>query len=207
MAADWEKYSFYTILGVESGARADEIEKAHRLITSSLEPDARADDEKREAAMALVAADAALGVLCDDEARRDHDARLESVLKAASGKKKIETRRKGKLQEQQSVEDDVKLQKATAAMDSAVGALIDSYYERLFARARESRFESITAETLMEWLSSERAESERASQPKGRSTAFRIDWSGFASVQDKRKERGEEIAGIVGELLERFHLS
>lgn len=207
MAADWERYSFYKVLEVEPGASADEIETAHQRLVSSLEPDAAPDGEKRAVAVAFIAAEAALEVLSDEKSRKALDARLNDVLKAASEKKKIETKRKGKLQEQQSIEDDVKLQTATAKLDSAIGALIDFYYDQMFKKARETRFEIITPEKLMEWLSSERAESAKASQLKGRRMSFGIDWRGFTSVQDKRKERGEEILAIVDELVAKFQLS
>jgi len=207
MTADWEKYSFYKILEVEPGAGAEEIKKAHERITSPLEPDAAPDEEKRTVSFALIAADAALEELKDDDSRKAYDAILDDILKAAANKKKIEGKRKGKLQEQQSIEDDVKLQKATAGLDSAIDALIDLYYDRLFKRARESSFDSIPADKLMEWLNSERAESQRASREKGRGTAFQIDWRDFASVQDGRKERGKKVLEIVEELVERFQLS
>ena len=207
MAADWERHSFYRILEVERGAKADDIKAAHESLVSVLDPDAAPEDEKKSAALARVAADAALDALSDGESRKECDARLDEILKAASKKKKIETKRKGTLQEQQSIEEDEKLQKATEKLDSAAASLADFYYDRTFKAARESRFDTVPADKLTEWLSSERAEAAGASRQKGGGTSFEIDWKGFTSVQDKRKERGEEIAKIVDELLAGFHLA
>jgi hypothetical protein len=77
----------------------------------------------------------------------------------------------------------------------------------MFKTARESRFDTVTTDKLMEWLSSERAEAARSPQQRAGGTSFDIDWKGFTSVQDKRKERGEEIAKIVDDLLAEFDLA
>ena len=206
MAVDWEKYSFYKVLEVEPGARADEIEKAHKALVSSIEPDAAPDAEKMEVAIAFISAEAALETLSDEKSRSALDAKLDDTLKAVSKKNKVESKRKGKLQEQHSIEDDAKLQAATSNLDSAAGALMDFYYERLFKQAKESRLKTVTTEKLMEWLSSERAESAKEFQPKGRKAAFQIDWRGFLSVQDRRKERGEEILEIVDGLVAKLQV-
>ena len=94
MAADWEKYSFYKILEVEPGAGAEEIKKAHERITSPLEPDAAPEEEKRTVSFALIAVDAALEELKDDDSRKAYDAMLDDILKAASDKKKREGKKK-----------------------------------------------------------------------------------------------------------------
>ena len=206
MAVDWEKYSFYKVLEVEPGARADEIEKAHKALVSTIEPDAAPDAEKMAAAIAFISAEAALETLSDEKSRSALDAKLDDTLKAASKKNKVEGSRKGKLQEQHSIEDDAKLQAATSNLDSAASALMDFYYERLFKKAKESRLKTVTTEKLMEWLSSERAESAKEFQPKGRKAAFQIDWRGFLSVQDRRKERGEEILEIVDGLVAKLQI-
>lgn len=206
MAGDWEQYSFHKILDVDPRADTDGIKSAHKALVSTLDPDTAPEEEKRAVALARLAADAALDALIDEESRKAFDARIDDVMKAASNKNKIETKRKGKLQEQQSMEEDEKLQKATEKFDSAISALSDFYYDRLFNRARKTRFDTITTENLMEWLGSERAESARASRQRGGRASFQIDWRGFAGVQDKRKERNEEIAQIVDGLVAKFQL-
>ncbi len=179
MTADWEHYNFYRALEIDPDAGVDEVKKAHEQVTASLDPDAEPEKGKRSAALAFLAADAALEALSDAESRKDHDAKLEEAQKAASAKDKLEAKRKGKLQEEQSIEEDAKFQKATLRSESAKSALADFYYDRLFKRARDIRFDTIPNETLMEWLSSERAESIRKAEQKGRKTSFEIDWQGF----------------------------
>ncbi len=207
MATDWEKYNFYRILEVDPEAGAEEIAEAHRVRTSTLNPDAKPQEQKRAAAVAFIIADAALRVLSDERARNSYDSKLKEVEKAESEKEKIEASRRGKLQEQQSIEEDEKLKKAVLKFESARGALADFYYEKLFEAARNSRFDSVSPEKLSEWLSLERAESMRKAEEKGRRTSFRIDWQGYTSVQDMRKKRGEEIARIVVELTKKLQLS
>ena len=200
MTEAWEKYSFYKILGIKRGADADAIKDAYRDLVASLDPAAAPEGEKKAVALARLTADAAFETLSDEKSKAECDARLEDLMEAASKKKRVESKRKGKLQEQQTIDEDEKLRKATEQLDTATSSLADLYYDRLFKSAKESKSESVTSEKLMEWLSSERAESARASQQRGGRLPFQIDWSGFTSVQDKRKERGDEIAQIVDEL-------
>ncbi len=207
MAADWERHSFYRILEVDRRATPDDIKAAHESLASTLDPDTAPDEDKRATALSRLAIDASLDALSDEKSRKECDARLDKILKAVSNKKKTETKRKGKLLEQHSMEEDEKLQKATEKLDSAAASLADFYYDRMFKTARESRFDTVPADKLMEWLSSERAEAAGSSQQRGGRTSFEIDWKGFTSVQDKRKERGEGIAKIVDELLAGFHLT
>lgn len=207
MITDWEHYNFYSALEIDSDAGADEIKKAHQLLTASLDPDAEPEEGKRSAALAFIVSDAALEALTDDESRKNYDAKLDEARKAASAREKLEAKRMGKLQEEQSIEEDAKFQKATLRSESAKSALADFYYDRLFKRAKDIRFDTIPNETLMEWLNAERAELIRKAEQKGRKTSFQIDWQGFANVQEKRKERSEEIARIVEGLVERFQLS
>ena len=206
MAEDWERYSFYRILEVDPQTNADEIKTAHEQIVSELDPDSASEEDQKKTALARLAADAALAALSDEESQKDCDARLEAIKKAASGKKKIEARRKGKLQDQQSIEEDEKLQKATERFDSAIGSLAELYYDHLFAVAKESSFETVSPDALMEWLSSDRAESGKSSQQRTGRTSFAIDWRGFSSVQEMRKTRFQEIEDIVMELTTTFEL-
>lgn len=200
MTADWEQYSLYGALEIDAGANADDIKAAHERLASGLDPDTAPEEEKKGVALSRLAADAALDALSDEKAREECDARLDEMQKAASRKKKIESKRKGKQQEEQSVEEDEKLQKATERFDSARGSLVDFYFDRLFKAARQGRFETVPTERLMEWLSSERAEAAKSQQQSGGRVSFKIDWSGFTSIQDKRKERGEEISRLIDEL-------
>ena len=207
MAEDWERYSFYGILEVDPQTKVDEIKAAHEGVVPELDPDSAPEADRKKTALARLAADAALAALSDEESRKDCDAKLEAIKKAASGKKKIEAKRKGKLQDQQSIEEDEKLQKATERFDSAVGSLAEFYYDHLFAAAKESRFETLSADTLMEWLSSDRAEPAKSSQQRTGRASFVIDWRGFSSVQEMRKTRFKEIEDIIRELTTTFELS
>jgi DnaJ-class molecular chaperone len=206
VAEVWERYSFYRILEVNPNTNVDDIKAAHEQIVAELDPDSVPEDDRKKTALERLAADAALAVLSDDESQKDFDARIEAIKKTASAKKKVETRRKGKLQEQQSIEEDEKLQKATERFDAAIGSLVEFYYDRLFAAAKESSFRTASADTLMEWLSSDRAESARASQQRTGRISFVIDWRGFTSVQEMRKTRVGEIENIVNELTSTFEL-
>ena len=207
MTADWEQYNFCRILEVAADARADEIKEAHRRLASSLNPDSKPEEEKRDTVLALIGVDAALETLSNEQLRLAFDARLAEMRKAASEKNKIETKRKGNLQEQQTIEEDEKLQKATLKYDSARDAFADFFYDRLFDTAKKSAFKTIAREKLMEWLSSERAESSRKAEEKGSTTSFRIDWSGFTSVQDMRKKRGSEALLVLDKLVEKLRLA
>jgi DnaJ-class molecular chaperone len=90
MTADWERYNFYRTLEVEAHATVQEIENACRHLTSTIDPDGKPDERKREAAVGFVAANAALEVLSDEGSRRDYDEKIKEVQKAASAKEKIE---------------------------------------------------------------------------------------------------------------------
>jgi DnaJ-class molecular chaperone len=206
VAEEWEGYSFYRILKVDPNTSADDIKAAHGQMVSELDPDSAPEEDRKRIALARLAADGALAALSDEESRKDLDAKLEAIKKTASAKKKIETKRKGKLQEQQSIEEDEKLQKATERFDSAVGSLSEFYYDHLFAAARESGFQTISVDTLMEWLSSDRAEAARSSQQRTGRTSFAIDWQGFTNVQEMRKTRISEIEDIVNDLTTTFEL-
>jgi hypothetical protein len=201
-----ERYSFYRALTVERDAAKAEIAGAHEQAVSALEPAAGTDEQKRAVVLARIVADTAQAVLIDEESRALYDAKIAEAEKAESAKTKLESKRAGKLQEEQTIEEDVKLQKATVKYESALGALADFYYDRLFDAARETVFEAVPKEKVLEWLSAERAEAIRKAEQKGRKTSFRIDWEGFASVQDKRKTRGEEIAGIIENLVQELQL-
>jgi len=204
MTTDWDQYNLYRMLEVEPDATVDEIQEAHQRLTSTMDLDGKPDEQKRSAAIASVAANAALDMLSDEGSRNDYDEKMKEMQKAASAKEKIEARRRGKLQEQQSIEEDEKLKDAVLRYETAKTALADLYYERLFKAARNSRLGTVTPEKLLEWLSSERAESMRKAEAKGRRTSFGIDWEGFTSVQDMRKKRAEETVRIVQELAGRF---
>jgi DnaJ-class molecular chaperone len=206
MANEWEQFDFYRILGVQSSVGDEEINKAHANLTSTLNPDAKPEEQRRAAAVAFVVADAAFAALSDKSLRSVFDTKVSEIQKAESDKEKIETQRKGKLQEQQSVEEDEKLKRAVLRYESAKKDLADFYYEHVFKAARNSHFETTSADKLLEWLSSERAESLRKAEQKGRKISFRIDWEGFDAVQNMRKKRSEEIVKIVDELVEGLQL-
>jgi hypothetical protein len=194
------------VLQIEPDAGTEEITRAHGQLTASLDPATQADEQKKDIALARVVADTALDVLSDEGIRKTYDEKLDELQKAVASKAKIESKRAGKLQEEQSVEEDTKLQKATVKYETARSALVDFYFDRLSDRARETEFEAIPQEKLMEWISAERAEAVRKAEQKGRRTSFRIDWEGFASVQDKRKGRGDDVTEIVERLVEELHL-
>ncbi|MBI4830711.1 MAG: DnaJ domain-containing protein [Candidatus Lindowbacteria bacterium] len=128
MAAAWDQHNFYGILDVNSNAGEEEIKRAHANLTSTLNPDTKPEEQKRAAAIAFIIADAGLAVLLDKSTRSGFDAKLASTLKAESEKEKIETQRSGKLQEQQSVEEDEKLKSAVLRYESARKELADFYY-------------------------------------------------------------------------------
>jgi DnaJ-class molecular chaperone len=204
--ADWEQYDFYRVLEVEPTASAEEIEKAFEARASTFNPDNKPQEQKRAAAMAFVVADAARQTLSDQRARDFFDAKLKGVKEADSEKTKVEEKRKGKLQEQQTIEEDEKLKRASVRYEAAKSALAEFYYDQLFKAARASKFTAVPSDTVVEWLSFERAESMRKSEQRGRRTSFRIGWEGFVGIQDMRKKRGQEIVGIVDELVTRFGL-
>lgn len=206
MTADWEQYDFYRLLEVEHDAGPEEITKAHEQLISTLDPDKKPDEQKRATALARIVADAVLDVLSDEESRKTYNSRLEEAQKAASSRSKIESKRAGTLQEEQSLEEDVKLQKAIVRYESAKSALADFYYDRLFDTAKKSTFETVPKEKLMEWLGVERAEAMRKAEQKGRRTSFSIDWQGFVDIQSARKRRIEEMAVLVEELVEKLPL-
>jgi curved DNA-binding protein CbpA len=197
-------FDFYRLLGVQPEAAEAEIIKAYDALIASLEPDKKPPEEKKEAALTVIAADAAREVLANAEQRKSFDAKLEEYKRAESEKDKIEARRAGKLQEQQSIEDDEKLKQVSLHLDAASEALADFYYEQLFAAAQKRSFETIPLEKLLEWLSLERAELLRRAEQKGRRIAFRIDWHGFEEVQEMRKKRGEEIGTIIDTLVQKL---
>jgi DnaJ-class molecular chaperone len=206
MAADWEQYDFYRVLGVEPEAGPPELQEAYRSLTSTLNPDAKPSEQKRAAAIAFITADAAVQVLSDTTSRNTYDSILKEVQKAQSEKEKIEASRAGKLQEQQSIEEDEQLKKAALKLESARSKLAEFYYEHLFKAARESRFGTVAPEKLVGWLSAERAESARKAEQEGRRLSFRIEMEGFAGVQEMRKMRSDEIVHIVDELVQKFQL-
>ncbi|GAB4334774.1 MAG: hypothetical protein Kow0099_07010 [Candidatus Abyssubacteria bacterium] len=206
MATDWGQYDFYGVLDVDPNASLEEIEKAFSDRTSALNPDNKPKEQRRAAAIAFVTAEAARQVLSAQATRDSFNAKLKEVKEAESEKKKVEEKRKGKLQEQQTIEEDEKLKNASIRYESAKSALAEFYYDQLFKAARASRFDTVPSGTLVEWLNFERAESMRKSEQKGRRTLFRIGWEGFAGVQDMRKERSQETVRIVDELVQKFGL-
>ena len=206
MADDWDQYNLYKTLEVESDANVQEIESAHQRLVSRINPDSEPDEQKKAVAVAFVTVNAAFEVLADENSRSDYDAKIKEMQKTASAKEKIEAKRRGKLQEQQSIEEDEKLKSAVVRYETAKTVLADFFYEQLFKTARNSRLGSVQPEKLMEWLSSERAESMRKAEGRERSTSFDIDWQGFTGVQDMRKKRTEETVRIVEKLAERFQL-
>ena len=206
MSQEPEQYNFYKVLEVVPDAATEDIAAAHSQLVAALEPDKKPDEQKRAAALAHIMANVALEVLSDEKLRQDYNAKLEEFQKTASYKSKVEAKRAGKLQEEQSIEEDRKLQKATVDYEAARTALADFYYDRLFDEAKKSAFKTIPREKLMEWLSAERAEATRKAEQKGRRASFRIDWQGFTSVQDTRKKRTEEIAGQVEEFVTKLPL-
>ena len=138
MTTDWEQHDFYKLLEVDRTAGPEEIAKAHEHVISALDPDTGPDEQKRETALARIVADAACDTLSDEGSRKAYNSRLEEAQEAASNREKIESRRAGKLQEEQSIEEDVKLQKAIVKYESAKDALADLYYDRLFDTAKKS---------------------------------------------------------------------
>lgn len=199
-----EKHNFYNILGIESGASVGDIEVGHKALTEPLDVDEKPEEEKRTAALAFLSVEAAFGVLSDVDARKDYDGKLKALNKAASSKEKIESALMGK--EEQSPQEEDRLQKAKERYRASAKELTDIYYEKMFAAAKEGSLETVDPEQLMEWIGDERAESERKAEQKGRRVSFNINWDGFASVQDKRKERSDEILKIVDDLVENLQL-
>lgn len=197
-------YNFYMILGVQPQAGGPEVIKAHEALVASLEPDSKPAEEKKEAALAVIAADAARKVLTDSEGRQVFDAKLDDFQKAESEKEKTEAKRAGKLQEQQSIEEDEKLKQVSLRCDAARETLADFYYEELFAAAKSRTFETVPIEKLLEWLSTERAELMRRAEQRGRRIAFRINLHSLGAVQEMRKRRVEEIELIIGGLADRL---
>ncbi|MBI4830710.1 MAG: hypothetical protein HY801_03980 [Candidatus Lindowbacteria bacterium] len=55
-------------------------------------------------------------------------------------------------------------------------------------------------------MTTERAESVRQAEQKGRKLSFQVDWEGFGAVQSMRKKRTGEISQVVGELIDRFRI-
>ncbi len=205
--ADWDQQDFYRLLRIDKEATPTEIEEAYANLTSALDPDSSPKEQKRANALAFITAHTARQTLLDQTKRTSYDAKLKEVQETEAEKEKIEAKRAGKLQEQQSIEEDEKLKKAALRYEAARNALSDFYYNQLFAAARQSSFETIEPEQLMGWLSAERAESLRKEEQKGRKISFRIDLSSFGGVQDMRKKRGDEIPAIIDELTRTFHLA
>ncbi len=206
MTTDWEQHDFYRLLEIEYSAGPEEVANAHERLASTLDPDKKPDEQKRATALARIVADAARDVLCDEESRKIYNSRLEEVQNAASSRAKIEAKRAGKLQEEQSIEEDVKLQKAVVRYESARSAFAEFYYDRLFDTAKKSAFQTVLRQTLLEWLGVERAEAMRKAEQKGRRTSFGIDWQGFLGIQEARKKRTEEITALVEDLVEKLPL-
>ncbi|RJP20407.1 MAG: hypothetical protein C4520_11555 [Candidatus Abyssobacteria bacterium SURF_5] len=201
MAQNSDQYNFYKVLSVQSNAQEPDIQKAYEEATASLRPEDMPAEERKAAILALVAADAAKLVLLDSKKRSLFDARLNEVRKIQTEKEKIEAKRAGKLQEQQSIEEDEKLKNVSLQLDAANAALSDFYYDQLFAAAKTRKFESVPPDNVMEWISSQRADLLRKAEQKGRRVSFRIDWRGFPAIQEMRKKRGEEIDAIVDQLV------
>jgi DnaJ-class molecular chaperone len=195
-----EHYNFYRILRVQPEAGDAEIQRAHADLTAAIRLEDMPPEKAKEAALTLVAAEAARHALTNPAKRESFDAKLAEAQRAESEKEKIETKRAGKLQEQQSIEDDEKLKQVSLRLEAATEALADFYFEQLFAVAREGNIQSVPLDKLLEWLNSERMELLRKAEQKGRKVAFRIDWHGLGNVQEERKRRGEEIEAIVERL-------
>jgi aldehyde:ferredoxin oxidoreductase len=195
-----EHYNFYRILRVQPEAGDAEMQRAHAELTAAMVVEDAPAEKMKEAALELVAVEAARHALTSPAKRESFDAKLAEAQQAESEKEKIETKRAGKLQEQQSIEDDEKLKQVSLRLEAATEALADFYFEQLFAVAREGNIQSIPLDKLLEWLSSERMELLRKAEQKGRKVAFRIDWHGLGNVQEERKRRGEEIEAIVERL-------
>jgi len=204
MQQGYNQHDFYGILSVQPEAGEPEIIKAHEALAASLDPDNKPAEEKKDAALNLLSADAARDVLLDSQKREEYDAKLIDVQKAQSEKEKIEAKRAGKLQEQQSIEEDEKLKQASLHLEAAQEILADFYYDHLFASARKRTFNSVPLEKVLEWLSSDRVELLRKAEQKGRRISFRIDWHGFGNIQEMRKQRGEQIGHIVGRLVDKL---
>jgi len=204
LGTHWEQHDFYRILQVDPEAGASEIEIAHKGLISELDPDAKPEDQKKAAALAYVAIEAAYATLADEKSRKSYNEKHKGLKKAESAREKIESRRQGKLQEEQSIEEDEKFKKAIQRHKSAENTIIDFYYDRVLTAARDSRFKTIPPEQVVKWLSSQREESARKSEQKGRRLSYQIDWDGFPSVQESRKKRSKEILHFIDELLETF---
>lgn len=199
-----DQYNFYRVLGVQPGAIEPEILKAHETLAASVRLEDLSGENKKEAALTLVSAQAGRRVLTDKEKRELYDAKLNDAQKAEAEKEKIETKRAGKLQEQQSIEEDEKLKQVSLRVEGAMEALTDFYYEHVFAAAREENIRNVSLEKLLEWIGLERAELLRKSEQKGRRIAFRLDWTGLTNVQEMRRTRNEEIGTIVDRLVNRL---
>lgn len=204
MGTNWEQHDFYRILQIDPEAGASEVERSHKELTSELDPDAKPEDQKKGAALAFVAIEAAYATLADEESRKSYNEKHKAMKKAQSAREKIESKRQGKLQEEQSIEEDERLKQAIQRYESAENAIVDFYYDRVLTAARESRFSAIPPEQVVKWLSSQREESARKSEQKGRRLSYQIDWDGFPSVQESRKGRSKEILHFIDELMETF---
>jgi DnaJ-class molecular chaperone len=204
MQKETDHYNFYRALGVQPQANDQEIIQAHQSAIASLQPDSLSGEERKRAALELLAANTARHVLTDSEKRKVYDVRLNDLLKVESEREKIQAKRAGKLQEQQSIEDDEKLKQISLRAEAALESLADFYYEELFAVAREGNIPSVSLDKLLEWISGERAEFMRQSEQKGRRVSFRIDLHGLSNVQEMRKKRTEEIGTIVEGLVKQF---
>jgi len=204
MQKETDRYNFYRLLGVQPEANEQEIIQAHQDAVASLQPDSLSGEARKQAALELLSANTARHVLTDDEKRKLYDVKLKDFLKVESEREKIQAKRAGKLQEQQSIEDDERLKQISLRADAALESLADFYYEELFAVARVANIPSVSLDKLLEWISSERAEFMRQSEQKGRRMSFRIDWHGISNVQEMRKKRTEEIGNIIEGLVKQF---
>ena len=204
LGSNWEQHDFYRILQVDPDAGTSEIERSHKELISELDPNAKPDDQKKAAALAFVAIEAAYTTLADEKSRKSYNKKHKEMKKAESAREKIESKRQGNLQEEQSIEEDEKFKKVIQRHESAENAIVDFYYDRVLTAAGESRFNSIPPEQVVKWLSSQREESARKSEQKGRRLSYQIDWDGFPSVQESRKGRSKEILHFIDELMETF---
>lgn len=204
MQKETDRYNFYRVLGIQPQANEQEIVQAHQNAADSLRPDSLSGEERKRAALGLLAVNTAKHVLTDGEKRKLYDVRLNEFLKVESEREKIQTKRAGKLQEQQSIEDDERLKQISLRSEAALESLADFYYEELFAVARQGNIPSASLDKLLEWISSERAEFMRQSEQKGRRVSFRIDWHRLSNVQEMRKRRIENIGSIIEGLATQF---